>query len=142
MTDKSEELQKQTTEAEERATKFERLHAEATIKRELTRAAEEGASHNSLQLLPYLLPAAKLVEINGQQVVRIVKTDETGQETMFTPKEAVAHLKQINDLGNLFKTEPAATPAPANPSKIDWSCMNHEQYLTLRAKLGLGPNRR
>jgi hypothetical protein len=142
MSENLERLQQSAAEAEEKATKFERLHAEATIKRELTQAAEEGGAHNSLQLLPYLLPAAKLVEVDGQQMVRIVKTDETGQETMFTPKEAVAHLKQINDLGNLFKTEPAATPAPAKPSKIDWSCMSHEQYLTLRAKLGLGPKRR
>ncbi len=140
MSENLERLQQSAAEAEERATKFERLHAEATIKRELTRAAEEGGAHNSLQLLPYLLPAAKLVEINGQQVVRIVKTDETGQETMFTPKEAVAHLKQINDLGNLFKSAPAE-PAPAATPKPDWKGMTHEQYLKLRAKLGFGPKR-
>jgi hypothetical protein len=141
MSDNIDKLEKQTAEAEERAAKWQGQHVEATIRRELTHAAEEGGAYNADQLYPYLRPNARLVEVDGKESVRIVKTDDKGQEIQFTPKEAVSHLKQINDLGNLFKTEPAATPAPVKPSKIDWSCMSHEQYLTLRAKLGLGPKR-
>ena len=75
MSDKIEELQKQAAEAEARAAKLQELHAEATIKRELTGAAEEGSAQLA-PTLPYLLPAAKLVEVNGQELVRIVKTDQ------------------------------------------------------------------
>ena len=142
MSDNSDALKQKAAEAEERAAKWQGLHTEATIKRELTRAAEEGGAFSADQLYPYLRPSARLVEVDGQELVRIVKTDQQGQETTFTPKEAVAHLRQVKDLENLFKAAPAAQPAPAATPKPDWKGMTHEQYLKLRAKLGLGPNRR
>jgi hypothetical protein len=142
MSDKIDELQTQAVEADERAAKWQELHTEATIKRELTEAAEEGGAFSADQLYPYLRPSARLVEVDGQQLVRIVKTDQQGQETMFTPKEAIAHLRQVKDLENLFKSAPAAQPALTAPPKIDWKNMSHDQFLNLRAELGLAPKRR
>ena len=140
MSDNLDELKKQTAEAEERAAKWQELHVETTIKRELTHAAEEGGAYNADQLYPYLRPNARLVEVDGKESVRIVKTDDKGQEIQFTPKEAVAHLRQVADLENLFKSAPAQ-PAPAATPKPDWKGMTHDQYLALRAKLGFGPKR-
>jgi hypothetical protein len=147
MSDKIEELKKQAADTEERAAKFERLHAESTIKRELREAAERGGAFNADQLMPYLMPAAKLIEVNGQNMVRIVKTDEKGQEVLFTPAEAVGHLKQTKDLENLFKKPvPVQPTAPTTPPKIDWAHMTHPEYLKLRDEhpewIGLVPKRR
>ena len=126
MSDKIEELKKQAADTEERAAKFERLHAESTIKGELREAAERGGAFNADQLMPYLMPAAKLIEVNGQNMVRIVKTDEKGQEVLFTPAEAVGHLKQTKDLENLFKKPvPVQPTAPTTPPKIDWCTLTH-----------------
>jgi hypothetical protein len=141
MSENLERLQQSAAEAQERAEKWEKLHTEATLKRELMRAAEEGGAHNPLQLMPYLMPAAKLVEINGQQVVQVVTTGEDGKEIHHTPAQAIAHLKHNQDLANLFKSAPAPQPAPAASQKIDWRNLTHEQYLKLRAKLGFGPKR-
>ena len=73
--------------------------------------------------------------------VRVVTTGDDGKEILHTPAQAVAHLKQTKDLGNLFKSASAPQPAPAASQKIDWKNLTHEQYLKLRAKLGFGPKR-
>ena len=113
MSDNLDELKKQTAEAEQRAAKWQELHVETTIKRELTHAAEEGGAYNADQLYPYLRPNARLVEVDGKESVRIVKTDDKGQEIQFTPKEAVAHLRQVAELENLFKSAlPHSPPRP------------------------------
>ncbi len=103
MSENLERLQQSAAEAEERATKFERLHAEATIKRELTQAAEEGSAPQ-LAPTPALLAAGREAG-RGRWPAggpRCQPTNGTGDHV--TPKEAIAHLKQINDLGNLFKS--------------------------------------
>jgi len=147
MSDNLEELKKKAAEAEERAAKFERLHAESTIRRELLAAGEQAGAYSPVQLLPYLTPGARLIEANGQQVVRIAKTNEKGQETLHTPAEAVGHLKQVKDLENLFKKPvPVQPAAPTTPPKIDWAHMTHPEYLKLRDEhpewIGLAPKRR
>ena len=54
MSDNSKELKNSAAEAEKRAGKWQELHTEATIKRELTKAAEEGGAvqHRPTLLLP------------------------------------------------------------------------------------------
>jgi hypothetical protein len=145
MSENVEELKQQLADANQRAAEWEKLHTEAEIKQELMRAAEEGGAHRAFQLMPYLQPHAKLIEVNGQHLVRIAKTDDNGQEVLFTPKEAVAHLRQTKGLGNLFKSEEAAQPATAAPEKIDWRTITPQKYLELRRThpelLGLDPNR-
>jgi hypothetical protein len=146
MTDNIEELQKQLAQAQQEAAKWQGLHAQATIKRELREAAEKGGAFNADQLMPYLTPNAKLVEDNGQHVVRVIVVGQDGKEIHHTPAQAVAHMKQNKDFENLFKSAPAAPPASTAPGKIDWSNMTAEQYRELRKKhperIGLAPKSR
>ena len=146
MSDNIEELQKQLAQAQQEAAKWQGLHAQATIKRELREAAEKGGAFNPDQLMPYLMPGAKLVEDNGQHVVRIVTTARDGQEIHHTPAQAVAQMRQTKDFENLFRTSPAARPASTPPGKIDWKNMTPEQYRELREKhperIGLAPKKR
>jgi len=116
MSDNIEDLQRQLGEAKEKAEKFERLYAESTIKRELTKAAEKAGAFNPDQLLPYLVPDAKLVEVNGQRVVRVVTKDDDGKEIHHTPAQAVARVRQIRNMENFFKDTLAGQPTVAPPS--------------------------
>jgi hypothetical protein len=146
MSDNIEELKTQLAQVKERAEKFERLYTESTIKRELTKAAEKGGAFNPDQLLPYL--PAKLVEVNGQQVVRVVTKDGEGNEVHHTPAQAVARLRQIEKMGNFFKDLLAGQSTLAPPSasdKIDLRKITPQQYLEIRKThpelLGLKPKR-
>lgn len=151
MSEKIEELKQQAAEAQERAERWERLHTEATIKRELLAAGQQGGAFHAPQLLPFLEPKAKLVEVNGQHVVRVVTTDEQGKEVMHTPAQAVANMKKDGDYANLFRETMVAKStlaAPVTPEKIDLEKllknMSPEQYRKLRAEkpeiFGLKPS--
>ena len=140
MSDNLEELKIAAAEAESHG-KWQGLHTEATIKRELTKAAEEGGAYNTDQLYSYLRPNARLVEVDGKESVRIAKTDDTGQEVMFTPEEAVAHLRRSGTWRTCSSPPLPPSPPRPRPAKIDWKNMTHDQYLKLRAKLGFGPKR-
>ncbi len=146
MSDNIEELQRQVAQAQQEAEKWRGLHAGATIKRELREAAEKGGAFNADQLMPYLMPNAKLVEDNGQHVVRVVTVGQDGKEIHHTPAQAVAQMRQTKDFENLFRTAPAAKPASTAPGKIDWANMTPEQYRELREKhperIGLAPKKR
>jgi hypothetical protein len=146
MTDNIEELKKQAAEAQQRAEKWQGIHAEATIKRELLAAAEQGEAYYAPQLLSFLMPNAKLVEADGKHVVRVVTTGEDGKEIHHTPAQAVAYLKQVKGMENLFRSAPAKSPAPAAaPHKIDWKKITPAQYREIREKhpewVGLRPKR-
>ncbi len=152
MSDSIEELKTQLAEVQQRAEKWERLHTEATIKRELLAAGEQGGAFHAPQLLPLLEPKAKLVEVNGQHVVRIVTTDEQGKEVMHTPAQAVGYMRQQKEYLNLFRdalTTPAPPPAPAaprTPHDIDWDHITPTEYRKIRQEhpewLGLKPSPR
>lgn len=146
--DDIEELKMRLAHAKERAEKFERLYKESTIKRELTKAAENGGAFNVDQVLPYLTPEAKLVEVNGQEVVRVVTKDADGKEVHHTPAQAVARLRQIKNMENFFKDLLAGQPTlapPSTPEKIDLRKITPQQYLEIRKNhpelLGLKPKR-
>jgi len=132
--------------AQATADKYQGLFADSTIQRELRQAAENGGAYNPDQLLPYLMPSAKLVEADGKYLVRVITTDEAGQEVAHTPAEAVANLKRCSEHANLFKSALPAPAAPAKAEKIDVRKLTHDQYLDIRAKnpesLGLAPKRR
>jgi hypothetical protein len=150
MSDSIEEVKTQLAEVQQRAEKWERLHTEATIKRELLAAGQQGGAFHAPQLLPFLEPKAKLVEVNGQHVVRVVTTDEQGKEVMHTPAQAVANMKKHGDYANLFretmvaKSTLAAPATPMTPDKIDWDHITHPEYLKIRQEhpewLGLKPS--
>lgn len=153
MSDNIDNLKQQLAEVQQRANKWEKLHTESTIRRELLAAGEKGGAFHAPQLLPFLEPNAKLVEDNGQHVVRIVTTDEEGKEVTHTPAQAVANMKKHGDYANLFREtmvvkSTLATPAtPMTPDKIDWDHITHPEYLKIRQEhpewLGLKslPNR-
>jgi hypothetical protein len=132
--------------AQAKADKYQGLFAESTIQRELRHAAAEGGAYNPDQILPFLVPSAKLVESGGQYLVRVITTNEAGQEVAHSPAEAVANLKRCKENENLFKSERPAPAAPAKAEKLDVRKLTHEQFLDIRAKnpelLGLAPKRR
>ena len=148
MNDDIDNLKRQLGEAKEKAEKFERLYAESTIKRELTKAAEKAGAFNPDQLLPYLVPDAKLMEVNGQPSVRVVTKDDDGKEVHHTPAQAVARLRQIKKMENFFKDLLAGQPTlapPSTPEKIDLRKITPQQYMEIRKNnpelLGLKPKR-
>jgi len=135
MNDDIDDLKRQLADANERAAQWEKLHTEATITRELTRAAEEGGAFNPDQVIPYLRPA-KLVEINGQRLVRVITKDDDGKEVHHTPAQAVARLRQIKNMGNFFKDILAGQPTLAPPTtaeKIDLRKMTPQLYREIMA---------
>jgi len=134
MSDNIEEMKKQIAEAGARAEKFQRLHAEGMIERELRKAAKEAGAFNVDQVMPYLKPRGKLVEVGGKQVVRIASTNEEGQEVLHTSAEAVGIMKRTKDFENFFPTAPAPSPAPAGPSKPDFKHMTPELYIKIKAE--------
>jgi hypothetical protein len=143
MSDSVDELQKQIAEQETRAETFQRLHVEGMVEHALRKAAQEAGAFNADQVLPYLKPRGKLVEVDGKQVVRIASTNEEGQEILHTAAEAVGIMKRTKDFENFFPTAPAPTPAPAGPPKLDFKNMSQEHYLKIRTEhpewLGLDP---
>jgi len=145
MSETVEKLKQQLAEQEARAAKFERLHAEGMVEHEVRKAAKEAGAFNADQVLPYLKPHGKLVEVDGKQVVRIASTNEDGQEILHTPAEAVGIMKRTKDFENFFPTASAPSPPPAGPPKLDFKNMTPEQYLKIRAEhpewLGLDPLR-
>ena len=138
MSENIEALKKQLAETEARATKWEKLHTESTIRRELLAAAERGGAYHGPQLLPWLEKDAKLEEVNGQSVVRIVTTNDEGKEIRHTPDEAVANMRKQAAHANLFRDTMGAKPTLATPAKgkVDLrkllENMPQEQYLKLR----------
>lgn len=150
MSENVEVLKKRAADAEARAAKWEKLHTESTIRRELLAAAERGGAYHGPQLLPWLEKDAKLEEVSGQSVVRIIATNEDGKEVRHTPDEAVANMKKKAAHANLFRDTMCAKPTlatPATPTKVDlrklMENMPQEQYLKLRAEqpelFGLDP---
>jgi hypothetical protein len=142
MTEK--ELQDRMAEAQAKAEKFERLHADGVIEHELRKAAEEGSAFNANQILTLLKGKSRLMEAGGKQVVRVVTVGDDGKETHHSPAQAIWHMKQDKSNANFFRDTMAATstlaPPPAKP-KLAWN--NHEEYLKIRAEhpevLGLNP---
>jgi hypothetical protein len=150
MSENVEDLKKRLAETESRAAKWEKLHTESTIRRELLAAAARGGAYHGPQLLPWLEKNAKLEEANGQSVVRIVTTNDDGKEVRHTPDEAVANMKRQAAHANLFHDTMDAKPTlatPATPAKVDlrklMENMPQEQFLKLRAEqpelFGLDP---
>ena len=147
--EKTPDKDKQLAELKARAEKWERLHTESTIRRELLAAAERGGAFYGPQLLPWLEKDAKTEEVKGQFVVYVQGTDENGKKIRRTPDEAVANMKRQSDFANLFKetmvTKPtlATLSAPITPDKIDWNNLSHPEYLKIREEhpewLGLKP---
>jgi len=143
MSDTPEQWEQRIAEQQARAEKFQRLYAEGMIEHEVRKAAKDAGAFNADQVLPYLQPRGKLVEVDGKQVVRIASTDEEGQETLHTPAEAVGIMKRTKDFENFFPTAPVKTPAPAGPPKLDFKNMSQEEYRRIRSEhpewLGLKP---
>ena len=151
MPENVEVLKKRAADAEARATKWEKLYTESTIHRELLAAAERGGAFHAPQLLPWLKKDAKLEEVSGQSVVRIVTTNDDGKEVRYTPDEAVANMKKQAAHANLFHDTIGAKPTLAAPAKVAGKVdlrklmenMPQEQYLKLRAEqpelFGLDP---
>ena len=147
MSENVEVLKKRVADAEARTAKWEKLHTESTIHRELLAAAERGGAFHGPQLLPWLEKDAKLEEVNGQSVVRIITTNDDGKEVHHTPDEAVANMKKQAGHANLFKETMAVKPTLATPAKIDvrklLETISHEQYLKIREEqpelFGLDP---
>ena len=145
--EKTPDKDKQLAELTARAEKWERLHTESTVRRELLAAAERGGAFYGPQLLPWLAKDAKMEEVKGQFVVYVQGTDENGKKIRRTPDEAVANMKRQSDFANLFKETMVTKPTLATPSKIDLEKllenMPMEQYLRLRQEkpeiLGLKP---
>jgi hypothetical protein len=148
------ELKKRVAEAEARAAKWEKLHTESTIRRELLAAAERGGAYHAPQLLPWLEKDAKLEEANGQSVVRIVTTNDDGKEVRHTPDEAVANMKRQAAHANLFRDTMGAKPTLATPAKVDpakvdlrklLENMPQDEYIRLREQqpelFGFGPKK-
>ena len=147
MSENVEVLKKRLAEVEARADKWEKLHTESTIRRELLAAGERGGAFHAPQLLPWLEKDAKLEEVGGQSVVRIVATNDDGKEIRHTPDEAVANMKKQAAHANLFRGTMGAKPTLAAPAKIDvrklLETISHEQYLKIREEqpelFGLDP---
>jgi len=147
MPENVEVLKKRAADAEARADKWEKLHTDSTIRAELLAAAERGGAFHAPQLLPWLKKDAKLEEVSGHSVVRIVTTNDDGKEVRYTPDEAVANMKKQAAHANLFHDTMGAKPSLATPAKVDvkklLDTISHEQYLALREKqpelFGLDP---
>ena len=149
MTEK--EMQDRMADAQTRAEKFERLHAEGVIKDELRKAAEAAGAFNPDQILTLLKGKSRLVDAGGKQVVRVVSVDGDGKEVHHSPAQAVWHMKQNKDNFNFFRDTMAATPTLAPPAKIDATTdlrkrlkdMPMDEYIKLRTErpeiLGLKP---
>lgn len=144
------QLEQRLAEAESRAEKFQRLHADGVIEHELRKAAEEAGAFNSDQIITLLKVKSRLVDAGGKQVVRVVSVGDDGKEVHHSPAQAVWHFKQNKDNFNFFRDTLTETPTLAPPSKIDktdlrrlLANMPFEQYLKLRAEkpeiLGLKP---
>lgn len=152
MAEKIEELKQQLAEAQAKAEKFERLHADGLIEHELRKAAEEGKAFNADQIIALLKGKSRLVEVGGKHVVRVVTLGDDGKEIHHSPAQAVGHMKQNKDNHNFFRDTMAATstlaqPSGANLGKTDLEKllkdMPMEQYIKLRAEkpemFGLDP---
>ncbi len=149
MTEK--ELNDRMADAQARAEKFERLHAEGVIEDELRKAAEAAGAFNPDQILTLLKGKSRLVDAGGKQVVRVVLVDGDGKEVHHSPTQAIWHMKQNKDNFNFFRDTMAATSTLAPPAKIDAKTdlrkllehMPMDQYMKLRKErpevLGLKP---
>jgi hypothetical protein len=75
-----EQLEQRIAEAESRAEKFQRLHADGVIEHELRKAAEDGGAFNADQIIMLLKGKSRLVDAGGTQVVRVVSMGDDGKE--------------------------------------------------------------
>jgi hypothetical protein len=144
MSDTPEQWEPRIAEAEARAEKFQRLHAEGMIEHELRKAAEEAGAFNASQIVMLLKGSSRLVEADGKHAVRVVTTDENGKEVFHTVAEAIGHAKQKRDNENLFvKPAPVQPARPNTPPKINWKTLSQEEYRKIRAEhpewIGLDP---
>jgi hypothetical protein len=151
MAEKIEELKKQLAEAQAKAEKFERLHADGVIERELREAAQDAGAFNADQVITLLKGKSRLVDAGGKQVVRVVAVGDDGQETHHSTAQAIWHMKQNKDNDNFFRDTLPTKPTLAPPPQIDSNTdlrellknMPMEQYMKLRAErpeiLGLKP---
>ena len=135
------EMQDRMADAQARAEKFERLHADGVIEHELRKAAEEAGAFNADQIIRLLKGKSRVVEVDGKHVVRVVKIGDDGKEIHHSPAQAIGHLKQDKgNKGNLFLETMAAMSMLAPPAKLDakpdlkklLKNMSHEEYLRLR----------
>jgi len=101
MTEK--EMQDQVADAQAKADKFQRLHADGEIEHALRKAAEEGKAFNPDQIITLLKGNARLVEADGKHVVHVVTVGDDGQEIHHSPAQAVWHLRQNKDNFNFFR---------------------------------------
>ena len=144
MSDTPEQWEQRIAEAEVRAEKFQRLHAEGMIEHELRKAAEQAGAFNASQISTLLKGNSRLVEVDGKHAVRVVTTDENGKEVFHTVAEAIGHAKQKRDNENLFKKPVPVQPAArTTPPKIDWKNLSFPEYLKIREEhpewIGLDP---
>ncbi len=146
-----EQLEQRIAEAESRAEKFQRLHADGVIEHELRKAADEAGAFNSDQIITLLKKKSRLVDAGGKQVVRVVTVGDDGKEIHHSPAQAVWHFKQDKDNSNFFRDTMTQTSTLAPSEKIDSKTdlrkllkdMPFEQYMKLRTEqpeiLGLKP---
>ena len=95
--------------------------------------------------------SARLVEVNGKHVVRIIAIGDDGKEVYHSPAQAIGHLRQNKDYHNFFRDLMSQTSTLAPPSNVESKTdlrkllenMPMEQYLKLRTEqpevLGLDP---
>jgi hypothetical protein len=137
------------------AEKWESMFKQSTVQRELLDAAAQGDAYEPSQIVQLLQPQTELKEEDGRFKVMINFQDvdeKTGDpiETLRTPTEAVARMKELKRSRNLFNSGVVGGIGGDNvggsEGDLDVSSLTQEQYRKLRAenpeRLGLPPNRR
>ena len=96
----------------------EGLYVETTINAGTVATPPWREPCTSLSIRPLFRPTGRLVEVNGKDSVRIVKTDDKGQEIHVHAQGGRRDTSTGADLENLLS--PPRKPAPAATPKPDW----------------------
>lgn len=134
------------------AEKWENMFKQSTVQRELLDAAAKGDAYEPSQIVQLLQPQTELKEEEGRFKVMVNFQDideKTGDpiETLRTPTEAVARMKELKRSKNLFVSGVVSGIGGDNVAgqsgELDVANLTPEQYRKIRAehpeRLGLPP---